>query len=259
MRKFSFLTLLLAFVFAPRFSNAQLEPEAFGLYVSEDGFNYFGISEYVEEYYGFLELTEQEKKLTQFVFSYQTETEEGVFIAVLKDRKFVSGKREGIPAFTFEFSMEEGDRYLTVTNSGGGSSKFIQQTEMDPSYYDEEYVDGDPYVDSEPYSDEEMAEEVDIRAYSRSDGAELAVIFQEEMNIFALRVPATKGCAEVMLEGIMTATGESGKYTYTEEETGYVWNIYETSNGWSFQCVQGDCYDKKSKCGIWKEAFVQGD
>lgn len=257
MKKVSFLTLLLAFVFAPIGSKAQLEEEYYGLYVSEDGMSYFGISVYDEENYGFMELTEQEKAQAQFVFSFQEATgEEGTFIGVLKDRKYVSGKREGIPAFTFGFSLEEGNRYLTVTNSTGGSSKFIQETEVEPIYYDEEYTDGEPYEDEEGMEDVE----VDIRSYSRSDGAELAVIFQEEdMNIFALHIPASKTCSEVMLEGMMTATSTSGQYTFTEEETGYVWNIYQTSNGWSFQCFEGDCYDKKGKCGVWKEAFVQGD
>jgi len=262
MKKLSFLSLMLAFVLAPGIGNAQLEADYYGLYVSEDGMSYFGIGEYVAENYEFLELTEQEKAQTQFVFSYQTEVDEGTFIAILKDKKYVSGKRTGIPAMTFAFSLEEDNRYLTVTNSTGGSSRFIQETEMAPEYYDEEYTDGEPYSDGEPYLDDEAVEdiEVDIRAYSRSDGAELAVIFQEEgMNIFALHIPATKSCAEVMLEGIMTATNSSGQYTFTEEETGYVWNIYQSETGWRFECADGECYDKKGKCGVWKEAFVQGD
>lgn len=253
--------LFLLGVLMPVLAKAQFDEAYLGYYENEDATMYCFIATYNDEDYGFLELTEDQKKNCAFVFGCQNSTDlEAIGIAMKKGSGYASVVTGEVPALNFVFKFDgTSARSIEITDKTG-KKYLVNQLDLETVYQDEEYSDEEMYT---PYTDEEMEYDMglDIRGYQRSDGASLSVIFAVESSCaFMLTIPATKSCPEIMIEGAFEEPfNEEGVYTYKDPEGNFVMKIKQGDGTMQFECVSGDCFDKKGKCGIWKEAFVQGD
>lgn len=260
------LKLLLLFaVFQAGFSFAQFDNLNSGTYKTATAESYIYIyqisPEQIEDY---PDLTPDQRKNVVFGFSFDSEDIVGASVAIQKGNTFVSVVNEYTPEYTFVFKTVDNLDILEVIDRSGKKILF-EKMEVPAYYYDDEtYSDYEGYSDEESgdvdsYGDEEMSEALSLRGYSRSDGAELAVIFTDETFVFALHIPATKSCSEILLEGELVGGGEEGLYVYNDPDGKFVLNLIEMENTMQFECAKGDCFDKKGKCGVWEEVFIQGD
>ena len=249
-------TLLFLFAaFQTGFLFAQFDENYFGYYKSEDETTYCYLNKYSADEFGF-DLTEEQEKTCAFGFAFSNETDAAGSYAFKKGNVYVSEPNEYSPVYTFAFKTgSDGIRTVEITNESGKKALLFQYTpDLETDYYDEEYADGGEYG----YYDEEPTEEaLNTLGYSRSDGAELVVTLSEENVFFNLRIPATKSCPDVIIEGAFDSPNlVNGAYTYTNTEVGYKLEFQPTDSGWQIKCASGECFDKKGKCGIWKEAFM---
>ena len=251
---FLFAALQTGFLFA------QFDENYFGYYKSPDETMFVYLNKYTVDEFGDMSMTAEQEKNCAFAFALATDVDAAGSFATKKGNVYVSEPNEYSAVYTFAFKMgSDGIRSVEVTEKSGKKTLLTQYTpEIEGGYYDDEYVD-DGSADDYGYYDEEapIIESLDIRGYSRSDGAVLLMTFSEEAAVFSLHIPATKSCSEIIIEGVFdTPNLVNEAYTYTNVEQGYSLEFKAFDFGWQIKCLKGECPDKKGKCGIWKEAFI---
>lgn len=241
---------------------AQFDELYSGYYKSDNETEYCFLNKYSDEEFGYLGMTEDEKKVCSFAFALSTDNDAFGGYATKKGNGYVSAPNEYSPEITFVFKMAaDGEtRMVEITKKGGTKMVLTHYVPtIEDTYYDEEYSDSTAYG-YYGYTDEEPTVGdlgMDIRSYSRSDGAELIMIFSEESVVFSIHVPARKSCSDVMIEGVFDSPNLVNEtYIYTNEEQSYTLEAKATDSGWQMKCVKGECFDRKNKCGVWKEAFM---
>jgi len=97
------------------------------------------------------------------------------------------------------------------------------------------------------------------RKFERSDGAELNILYEfGKPAILMVYVPLT-GVAEGEENAIVIIEHleKTRKREYLIKFEGNTWKVLEAKDSWSMECVEGDCFDKDNRKGIWKEAFTE--
>ena len=59
----------------------------------------------------------------------------------------------------------------------------------------------------------------------------------------------------IVLEGVLETTETLHQYLFNDQYSGSSWKVYETETTLTFECSEGDCYDKNGKYELWKEPF----
>ncbi len=225
---------------------AQFEDRYVGYYKSDEE-SYCYIAKYTEDDFGYLGLTEDQKKNCAFAFavSFRNDEYAGGNCVVKKGSTYVAEATEYLPQLTFSFRSESDTiRKVEITEKSSGKKTILTQYTPPVESYDTEYTDSDYYGysdEEQPIGEEEMEFDsgLDIRGYSRSDGAELVMIFSEESVVFSVHVPPTKTCSEVMIEGVFDSPMlVDNAYTFTNQELAYTLEVKGTDTGWQLKCLK---------------------
>jgi hypothetical protein len=70
-----------------------------------------------------------------------------------------------------------------------------------------------------------------------------------------LPTPETDDHAMIVIEGVLETTEQEHHYVFNDKLSGNSWKIHEKGTDFFFECVEGDCFDKNEKFGLWKEPF----
>ncbi len=225
------------------------DPVYFGQYKTENDAVFYSFNEYegdLDQY-----LTKEQKKNVVFFFSCQNTKETFAGVAMRVGNTYKSQIiKEITPEVTFAFNSENDLPTVVVTDKSGQK---VALTKIDfTTYFDEEDISGNP-------EDVRMYSQIGLELnYYENGKVAMYVTFKSGIPHSVSMIfdsPDPDDDEVIILEGILETTETPNQFIFNDETSGNRWKVYEIGPDFSFECIEGDCYDKNEKSGLWKEPF----